>query len=85
MSRFLYFYTMRDAPDAIRWVVPAHVEYWRDCRLPEYVGGPFGDRSGGLITFAAPSLEAARQTVQHDPFVEADLVQDSWVKEWRVE
>lgn len=85
MSRFLYFYLMRDEPDAIRDLLPAHVQYWRSCDLPEYVGGPFGDRTGGLITFAAHSLERARRTVLRDPFVQANLVQDTWVKEWRVE
>lgn len=85
MSRFLYFYRMRPASDAIRAAVPAHVEYWRSRNLPEYIGGPFADRTGGLITFAASSLETARRTVQDDPFVQEDLVADSWVREWQVE
>lgn len=72
-------------PGAIRAAVPAHVEYWRTRNLPEYIGGPFVDRTGSLITFAASNLDAARDTVQHDPFVEGNLVEDSWVKEWRVE
>lgn len=85
MSRFLFFYTMRDAPDRIRDVVPRHVDFWRSRNLPAYLGGPFADRSGGLITFAALDLARARATVLQDPFVTEDLVQESWVKEWSVE
>lgn len=85
MSRFVYCYTMRNTPDRIREVVPRHVAYWHGLDLPEYLGGPFADRSGGLITFAAPDLSHAREAVHHDPFVTADLIEDSWVKEWRIE
>lgn len=85
MSRFLYFYLMRDARDAIRAVVPAHVDYWQSRQLEDYLGGPFTDRSGGLITFAAENLEHAQQTVQHDPFVQQQLIARSWVKEWVTE
>lgn len=85
MSRFLYFYTMREAPDAIRTAAPAHVDYWHHRNLPEYMGGPFADRTGGLITFAASNLDSAQQIVLQDPFVRDGLIADSWVKEWRVE
>ncbi|HEU4385632.1 MAG TPA: YciI family protein [Anaeromyxobacteraceae bacterium] len=85
MQRFLYFYLMRNAPEAIRQVVPAHVQYWHGRSLPSYLGGPFADRTGGLITFGATSLEDAKRTVEGDPFVRLRLVEQSWVKEWRVE
>ena len=58
MKRFLYFYLMRNRPDAIRQVVPFHVQYWHSRDLPDYMGGPFADRTGGLITFAATSVAA---------------------------
>jgi hypothetical protein len=48
--RFLYFYLMRDLADRVRAVAPDHAAYWRDLALGEYAGGPFADRSGGLIT-----------------------------------
>ena len=85
MNRFLFFYTMRDAPDRIRDAAPRHVDFWRNRHVPGYLGGPFADRSGGLITFAATDLAQARETVLQDPFVAEDLVQDSWVKEWSIE
>ena len=40
MSRFLYFYLMRNRPDVIRQVVPAHVEYWHSRDLGNYLAVP---------------------------------------------
>lgn len=77
MGRFLYFYLMRNAPDAIGQVVPAHVEYWHSRKLPSYLGGPFADRTGGLITFAATSLEDAKHAIEGDPFVRERLIEQS--------
>jgi uncharacterized protein YciI len=59
--------------------------YWRERRLEEYLGGPFTDRSGGLITFAAGSLEEAERVVAADPFVTERLLNDSIVKGWTPE
>lgn len=36
-----------------------------------YLGGPFADRSGGLITFEASSPERAERMTAHDPFAHA--------------
>jgi uncharacterized protein YciI len=85
VKRFLYFYLMRNAPEQIRRVVPAHVRYWKSLDLPEYVGGPFADRTGGLITFAAAGLEDARQMVMGDPFLLEDLIEQTFIKEWLIE
>jgi hypothetical protein len=52
--RFLYFYLMRDAPDRVRAVAPEHAAYWRELGLPDYLGGPFVDRSGGLSPSRSP-------------------------------
>jgi hypothetical protein len=49
--RFAYFYLMRDEPDRVRATVPKHVSHWRSLGLTGYVGGPFADRTGGLIMF----------------------------------
>lgn len=83
--RFAYFYLMKGAPDRIRRTVPGHVSHWRALRLPGYVGGPFEDRSGGLITFEAENLEAAEVAVRTDPFVKEGLLGPYWLKEWSPE
>jgi hypothetical protein len=41
------------------------------------VGGPFADRSGGLITFDADSLEQAAGIIAADPFVQEERVESS--------
>jgi uncharacterized protein YciI len=80
--RLLYFYLMRDAPDRVRAAAPKHAAYWRQLRLNGYRGGPFADRSGGLITFETESLAAAQALVANDPFLREDLLERHWVKEW---
>ena len=80
--RFVYCYWMKDDSDAVRDIAPEHAAYWRDLRLPHYLGGPFGDRSGGLISFAAPSDEQAGQLVAADPFQRHHLVDHSWLQTW---
>ena len=85
MKRFLYFYLMRNTPEAIRQLVPSHVQYWHSRDLPDYMGGPFADRSGGLITFAAASLGDAQQIISDDPFVAEQLIEQRWIKEWLIE
>ena len=83
--RFIYFYFNRNEPEKIRHVVPAHIHYWKTAKLKEYFGGPFGDRTGGLISFAASSSEEATTAIQQDPFVLEDLIAEKWIKEWIVE
>jgi uncharacterized protein YciI len=80
--RFLYFYLMREAPDRVRATAPEHAAYWRELQLRGYLGGPFADRSGGLITFEAESGAAAEALVANDPFLREDLLERHWVKEW---
>jgi uncharacterized protein YciI len=83
--RLLYFYLMRDAPDRVRAAAPAHAAHWRALGLRDYLGGPFADRSGGLITFDSGSVAEAEQLVAHDPFVREDLLEGRWVKEWMID
>jgi uncharacterized protein YciI len=45
-------------------------------------GRAFADRSGGLITFEAESLEAAERIITADPFVREELLEGSVVKVW---
>jgi len=83
--RFLYFYFNRNEPEKLRQVVPVHVQYWKDASLRGYVGGPFADRTGGLISFVASSLEEATKIILRDPFMLQDLIDEKWIKEWIME
>jgi uncharacterized protein YciI len=76
---------MKDDPERIRRTVPRHVSHWRGLSLPGYVGGPFEDRSGGLITFDAEDLDAAKLAVKTDPFVQEGLLGPYWLKQWAPE
>lgn len=80
--RFLYFYLMKDAPDRVRAAAPQHAAYWRELGLRDYLGGPFADRSGGLITFQAASDAEAGRLVANDPFLSEGLLERHWVKQW---
>lgn len=84
-KRFVYFYLNRNEPERIRLVVPAHVQYWKTANLQGYMGGPFGDRTGGLISFVALNLEEATMIILQDPFLLEDLIADKWIKEWSIE
>lgn len=85
MKRFAFVYFMKDSPLKIREVVPYHVDYWTQHRLDGYVGGPFADRTGGLISFEASSQAEASALVADDPFSVHGLLQESWLKEWETE
>jgi uncharacterized protein len=80
--RFIYFYFNRNEPEKIRQVVPTHVQYWKAANLRGYSGGPFADRSGGLIFFSALSLEQATEIIIQDPFIQEDVIEQKWIKEW---
>jgi uncharacterized protein YciI len=84
-KRFVFCYQMTEDAATIRETVPAHVTYWTEAALDHYLGGPFADRSGGLITFAASDLERATRIAESDPFVLRSLVRDWWIREWLVE
>jgi uncharacterized protein YciI len=81
-QRFIYFYFNRNEPEQIREVVPAHVHYWKTANLKNYSGGPFADHSGGLISSAAQNLEEATEIIDRDPFIQANLIEQKWIKEW---
>ena len=59
-----------------------HAAYWRDLGLRDYLGGPFADRSGGLIAFQADSGVEAERLVANDPFPAEGLLERHWMKEW---
>lgn len=79
--RVAHQYMMREEPDQVRAVAPQHVAYWRGLDARGYIGGPFADRSGGLITLEVDSNEEAERLIAADPFVQQDLLEVSWMKE----
>ncbi len=84
-KHFVYFYFMKNEPEKIKSAVGAHVEYWKKLALDNYRGGPFADRSGGLIYFEAGSADEAERIAMNDPFALENLLRDRWIKEWVVE
>lgn len=84
-SEFVFFYLMKEGAPGIREAVPGHVAHWKAARLEGYRGGPFADRSGGLITFRAADLREATELVERDPFVRLGLLRERWTKEWAPE
>ena len=82
MPLFAYVYFMADDAERIRDVAPLHSAYWQRLALSHYAGGPFADRSGGLITFDASDETAAERAIEGDPFVLERLITWSWLKRW---
>jgi uncharacterized protein YciI len=80
--RFAYVYFMKPEPDRVRAIAPHHAAYWQQLALRDYRGGPFADRSGGLITFDAKSLERAEELVSGDPFLREQLLEWQSIKAW---
>lgn len=83
--RVAYLYFMTDNPEGVRAVAPEHAAYRRGMAAPGYQGGPFADRSGGLITFETVATDEAEQLVANDPFLRNGLVQAHWLKEWTID
>ena len=81
-SRFAYLYFMHDDPDRVGAAVPNHIAHWQSLGLRGYLGGPFADRTGGLITFEAENVEQAQHAVDADPFVQEGLLKAHWLKQW---
>jgi uncharacterized protein len=81
--RFAYFYLMADDPTRIRRVAPRHTGHWHGLHIKEYRGGPFADRSGGLITFVVDEPGEAEAAVAGDPFVREGLLERYWLREWQ--
>jgi uncharacterized protein YciI len=84
MNRYAFFYFMKEDPQAVRAAVPRHIDYWKALAPADYLGGPFADRSGGLITFSAPNEAEAESFVSSDPFVTAGVLSQRWLKPWVV-
>jgi uncharacterized protein YciI len=82
MSTFAYFYLMAGDPGRVQSVAPRHTEHWHSLHLSEYHGGPFADRTGGLITFAVDEPAQAEAAVALDPFVREGLLERYWLRQW---
>jgi uncharacterized protein YciI len=80
--RFAYFYFMKPEPARVHAIAPRHATYWRGLALDQFAGGPFADRSGGLIVFDSESAERAERLVSGDPFVREGLLERRWVRQW---
>ena len=79
-KRFVCFYFMKNKPDIIREIVPSHINCWEISKLGNYLGGPFTDWTGGLISFEAASHDNATEIVEKDPFLAHDLIETKWIK-----
>ncbi len=82
LKQFVFFYLMKNNPEKIRNIVPEHIRYWKESKPINYSGGPFSDRSGGLILFESENMETAAKLAMNDPFVVQDIIESKWVKEW---
>jgi uncharacterized protein len=81
-TRFAHFYFVVDDPARVREVAPRHTAHWHGLSLREYRGGPFADRSGGLITFVVDERAEAESAVAGDPFVRDGLLESYWLRQW---
>lgn len=54
---------------------------WKDSKPVNYSGGPFSDKSSGLILFEAENIEAAAELAMNDPFIVREAIETKWIKE----
>jgi len=85
LKKYIFFYLMKNESEKIPMLVPKHVKYWEENKSVDSSGGPFGDRSGGLILFEAEEMNAAKTLAMNDPFVLEQVIERKWVKEWMQE
>ncbi len=79
---YVFFYFTDSDTDNVKKIIKKHIEYWKDKKPENYKGGPFSDRSGGMISFTAENFEAAEKLALGDPFVIEKVVKTRWIKEW---
>jgi len=82
LKQFAFFYLMKKDSEKVQKIVPEHISYWKRSKPLNYSGGPFGDRSGGLILFEVEDMETAMDLAMNDPFIDQGVIEDKWVKEW---
>ena len=81
-KRFAYIFVLKPLLQRIQEAIPRHVNYWANTLTPWYTGGPFTDHAAGLICFEARDLDEANALIQDDPFLQEDLLETHWLKEW---
>lgn len=81
-KQYVFFYLMNVQSERIGQIISAHVHYWADNKSVHPTGGPFADRTGGMIVFEAEGLHDAETLANNDPFVTRRVVQKCWIKEW---
>lgn len=84
-KRFVYFYELKQDFNLIKELIPIHESYWEKQKLKNYMWGEFADGSSGIVTFDAPSMEEAEELIMEDPLIEANAVNEKWIKELIVE
>jgi len=78
----VFFYFMKPGIANMKSVVEDHKNYWHGVNISAYEGGPFLDKTGGLIRFQAESYDQAMGIINKDPFVINDCLDKKWVKQW---
>ncbi len=81
MKKFIFFY-FNNHLDKIREIVPFHISYWKELKLESYSGGPFSDKSGGMIIFTAENITEAKKIIGEDPFIKEKFIAEYYLKEW---
>jgi uncharacterized protein YciI len=70
--------------DKIKEIAKSHAAYWNSINPDSYKGGPFSDKSGGLITFKSNSYIDAKKLIDNDPFNLNHVFDKKWFKEWEI-
>ncbi len=81
MKKFIFFY-FNTRLEKVREVVPSHIDFWNNQQFESYTGGPFSDKTGGMIIFTANSLTEANEIIKKDPFMAGNLISEYYIKEW---
>ena len=82
LNQYAFFYLMKKDIQNIENIVYRHIHYWEKHQPDDYTGGPFEDRSGGLILFKARDSQAAERLAENDPFVVEKAIKSKWLKRW---
>ncbi len=82
LKQYAFFYFMKKNSQKIPGLIPEHINYWHSENPVDYSGGPFSDRSGGLILFKAKNIEKAQEITGNDPFVKENVLEQKELKEW---
>lgn len=81
-KRFIFFYFFKKGEEEISEAIAQQTDYWTNMSPDGFLGGLFADKSGGLITFEAGSVEEAERYVSNDPLAKKGLIEQKYIKEW---